>query len=135
MTQESDSPRDLYVRVALLEQAMMHAEATATLHQGMADARTRAAEDQIGRLAGQITALDGRTHSLEWWSHDTTAWLHRQQGVVEDISKRQGEQETRQVRLRWGLAVALLLAVTADQVGMHDVAQKARVVVKGLSMP
>ena len=135
MTQESDSPRDLYVRVALLEQAMMHAETTATLHQGMADARTRAAEDQIGRLAGQITALDGRTHSLEWWSHDTTAWLHRQQGEVADISKRQGEHDKLAVRLRYGLAAALVLMVAADQVVGPEAGQRVRTVVKGLLLP
>lgn len=132
---ESSSPRDLYVRTALLEQAMLHQEQMHTVHREMTENRIRAAEDQTGRLADRIANLDGQQQSAALWMRDTAHWLAHHQEEVQGISKRQQAHDTLAVRLRYALSAILLLVVVADQMGPEVKAKVLPGIFKALALP
>jgi len=112
--------RDLYVRVALLEQAQLHSEDRGEMHREMAASRLRAAEEQIGRVASRTSELDSRLRDQERWSIQTASYLTQQVGDIEALHSKQSAATAAGDRLRYGAAaVLLLLAVGAGVAPEH----------------
>lgn len=132
MSQESQPSRDLYVRMALTEQALLHAEEMAAQRDQMAAARLRVAEDQTGRLAQQLVQANQRIHQLEWWGWQTSTWMEAEQARVDGISARLDDQSRWAVRLRYAVAGLLLLTVAAAEYAGPEANRLARMLAKGL---
>jgi ATPase subunit of ABC transporter with duplicated ATPase domains len=112
--------RDLYVRVALLEQAQLHSEDRAELQREMAANRHRAAEEQIGRVASRTSELDSRLRDQERWSIQTASYLTQQGADMEDLRSRRIAETVAGDRLKYGIAAALfLLAILAGVAPEH----------------
>lgn len=100
----------------------MHAEERQNLQHEMIAARARVAEDQIGRLASQLSALDNRLRDQEHWIQQAAPWLTHQAAALEAVEARQTTALQTGDRVRYAIAAAMvLLAVLAglapEQVG------------------
>lgn len=116
MSGNEASPRDLHVRVALLEQAMVHAEDRSQLHQSMLEARARAAEHQVGTLAEQSGWLYQRLLSHEESGRATALRLEQASTAAVSLKERQDKFEQMAVRLRYSAAAVLMILVAGDRV-------------------
>lgn len=132
MSQESQPSRDLYVRMALTEQALLHAEEMAAKREEMAAARLRVAEDQTGRLAQQIAHQDQRIRQLEWWGWQASNWMALEQDRVSGISDRLDDHGRWAVRLRYAVAGLLLLMVAAAELAGPEASKVVRLLGRGL---
>lgn len=120
--QPPDSPGDLHVRTALLELALIHAEEMAERLHETAMARQRATEEQLGRIAASLSAVDSRQREQETWARDVNRYLQQQAEVVEGIGKRQAQRVQAGDRIRYAAAAAMVaLAIAAgvapEQIG------------------
>jgi len=112
--QPPDSPRDLHVRTALLEQALIHSEEMAERQHETTLARQRATDEQVGRIATQLSADSERLRWLEGWAKDMSRYLQQQAAEVEGIGKRQSQAVQTADRIRYGIAAAMIiLAIVA----------------------
>lgn len=89
-------PRDLHVRVALMEQAHMYAEE-----------RARQTGEQVSRQHAYQMAQ-------HLWSFELQSYLRDQQRTVEVLSKRLEEQAAQGAYLRYGMAAVLVMAVATN---------------------
>lgn len=107
MAQTPESPRDLHVRMALIEQALMHSESMASLHQGMADARMRTHEEHLGRLSGRLEGIDERVRALTGENRDLSLQQEHQAEALSTLEARQTQTMATADRMRWGIAAVL----------------------------
>ncbi len=130
MSQEGPGPRDLYVRMALVEQALVHAEDKASMVQEMTDQRARAMERQIGVVVERTDWLHEGHLRHDRSLEDMTIRAGAAEQSLASLSERQSRNDKLAERLRYAMAGLLALLVAADRMAPETL--KAAVKVLGL---
>lgn len=128
MSETEGGPRDLYVRMALVEQALLHTEDRQRMHGQMISARVDSVERQVSTVADQTAYL--------WWHGQETADKGREtqrrvtvaEVAIEAAGTRLDRHDQLADRLRYAAAMLLLAMVAADRMAPETIAKFAKVV-------